>query len=64
MVRKIIVKAVNRDGVISSKDSYKCSKCYKTVTKYFNYCPYCGEKFEKEKKDGLERKVKKTNEYL
>lgn len=54
MARKIIVKAVNRDGVISSKDSYKCSKCHKTVTKYFNYCPYCGEKFEKEKKDGLE----------
>lgn len=54
MAKKIIVKAINKDGVKSSKDSYKCSKCHKTVTKYFKYCPYCGERFEKEKENELE----------
>lgn len=41
-----------RDAYSNRQDiprkTYKCSNCGKTVTKYYNYCPYCGEKFEKE----------------
>lgn len=51
MAEKIKVKAVGKDGELSTKDSYKCSVCGKTVTKYFNYCPYCGRKFEESKND-------------
>ena len=57
MAKKIKVKAVGKDGELSTKDSYKCSNCKKTVTKYFNYCPYCGEKFEEEK-ENVDKKSK------
>lgn len=48
MAKKIKVKAISKGGYESYRDSYKCSNCGKAATKYFNYCPYCGEKFEEE----------------
>lgn len=57
MAKKIKVKAISKGGYESYRDSYKCSNCGKAATKYFNYCPYCGEKFEEEK-ENLENQSK------
>lgn len=51
MAKKIKVKVITNSEYEGYRDSYKCSNCGKAATKYFNYCPYCGEKFEEEKEN-------------
>lgn len=37
----------NGDVVRTKRIKYRCPKCDKSITsKYFNYCPYCGEHIE------------------
>lgn len=66
MAKRIKVKAVGMDGKISTKDSYKCSNCGKTIAKYFNYCPYCGEEFDEpyKPKPNVVKKVTEEKEKM
>ena len=50
---KAVIKKVPQLTYIDEKTfktyrvSYECGKCHKKLTKYWNYCAYCGEKIER-----------------
>lgn len=46
-VKKIVKDKELYNGQVIKVVTYKCAKCGKAInSKYFNYCPYCGEKLE------------------
>lgn len=49
------------DRTVQYRVKYEyCGKCGKFVTEYFNYCAYCGEPIERERKDE-KKSIKETD---
>ena len=49
IIRKIPkLTPVGERFIKTYRDQLECGKCHKKLTKYHNYCQYCGEKVERE----------------